>query len=214
MPDTTTAGPAASVPVSPGNPCPFLRALVAQGELPDGNVPLGQITETILRVAHAGDGEPSLPAAAIRAIALIANGLGPLQLAHNAASGVRLGALRGGPLDKQGAGSRILDRNAEVDTTQLARLNDFAGDKTGADGVVERGLDAQDVTRMMDANFERAEGHRRRIDRRLMEGEWPILLKVMGKDGAAGRYLSLVDLQTLFVERKLPQRMLERLGKP
>jgi hypothetical protein len=211
MPDTATAGKGAR-PVSPGNPCPFLRALVAQGQLPDGDVPLGQITQTIVRVAQAGDGEPELPAAAIRAIALIANGLGPLRLVHNAASGVRLAALRGGPLDKQGSGSRILDRHADVDTAQLARLDDFAGDKTDADGQVERGLDAQDLARMMDANFERAADHRRRIDRRLMEGEWPILLKVMGKEGPAGRYLSLADLRRLFVDRKLPQRMLQRLG--
>jgi hypothetical protein len=34
---------------------------------------------------------------------------------------------------------------------------------------------------MMDANFARAAGRRRRIDRRLMNGEWPILLQVMGK---------------------------------
>jgi hypothetical protein len=64
----------------------------------------------------------------------------------------------------------------------------------------------------MDANFERAVDHRRRIDRRLMEGEWPILLKVMGKEGPAGRYLSLADLRCLFVDRKLPQRMQQRLG--
>lgn len=210
MSDSPAVGDGSSS-VSPGNPCPFLRALVAQGQLPDGEASVGDITQTIVRVARAGEGEPALPAPAIRAIALLANGLGPFQLARNALSGVRLDGLRGGPLDKQGAGSRILDRHAQVDAAQLARLEEFAGDKTDAGGQVERGLDALDLQRMMDANFERAAGHRRRIDRRLMEGEWPILLKVMGKEGAAGRYLSLADVRTLFVERRLPQRMRERL---
>lgn len=211
MSDSPAVG-GGSTKVSPGNPCPFLRALVAQGQLPDGEASVGDITRTIVRVARAGDGEPALPAPAIRAIALLANGLGPFQLAHNAVSGVRLDALRGGPLDKQGAGSRILDRHANIDTAQLARLDDFASDKTRVDGEVERGLDAHDLQRMMDANFERAAGQRRRIDRRLMEGEWPILLKVMGQEGKSGRYLSLADVRTLFVERRLPQRMREQLG--
>jgi hypothetical protein len=64
---------------------------------------------------------------------------------------------------------------------------------------------------MMDANFERAAGRRRSIDRRLMDGEWPILLKVMGKQGKTGRYLSLVEVRDLFVERRLPERMSRRL---
>jgi hypothetical protein len=34
---------------------------------------------------------------------------------------------------------------------------------------------------MMDANFARAVGRRRRIDRALMQGEWPILVRGMGK---------------------------------
>ena len=53
---------------------------------------------------------------------------------------------------------------------------------------------------MMDANFARAAGKRRKIDRRLMEGEWPIL-----------RYLSLTELRTLFVDRCLPARITQRL---
>ena len=75
---------------------------------------------------------------------------------------------------------------------------------------------------MMDANFERAEGRRRLIDRKLMDGEWPILLKVMGIEGGKevgkqgekgkqGLYLSLTDVAQLFEERTLPQRMMRRL---
>lgn len=197
--------------VSEGNPCPFLRALVAEGRLPDGTVPLGTLTDTIVRVAAAGEGAPALPPLAIRAIALAANGLGPLQMARNGIRGVRLDELRGGPLDKRGAGSGILDTHARIVEVELARLDEFAGDKVGAEGRTERGLDAADLKRMMDANFARAAGRRRRIDRRLMDGEWPVLLQVMGKPGRDGRYLALDDIRTLFVERRLPQRMRQRL---
>jgi hypothetical protein len=194
-------------PVSSGNPCPFLRALVAQGELPDGTVGIGDLTATIVRVARAGDGAPELPAAAIRAIALSANGLNPLTLVRSAASGTRLNELRGGPLDKKGAGSGILDQDARIAPANLARLDEFASDQVDANGKPERGLTLKDLTRMMDANFERAAGRRRAIDRRLMEGEWPILLRVMGKQGASERYLSVAEVCELFEKRRLPDRM-------
>jgi len=44
-----------------------------------------------------------------------------------------------------------------------------------------------------------------------MESEWPILLEVMGKEGQDGRFLSLKELRTLFVDRKMPRRMMKRL---
>jgi hypothetical protein len=190
--------------VSPNNPCPFLRALVAQGLLPDARAPLGELTRTIVDVARTGDGAPRLPAAAIRAIALMANGLSPLQWTRNGLSGVRLDELRGGPLDKKGAGSAILDREARVDLAELARLDEFAGDKLDANGRMERGLGSDDLKRMMDANFERAAGRRRRID---------ILLQAMGKQGPAGRYLSVAEVRELFVHRRLPERMVRLLGQ-
>jgi hypothetical protein len=193
--------------VSPHNPCPFLRALVAQGVVADDVVAIGELTAAILKTANAGEGQPQLPAAAIRAIALIANGLGPLQVARNGLHGVRLNELRNGPLDKKGAGSGILDASAMVNDAELARLDQFASDKADAQGRTERGLDLAELQRMMDANFERAAGRRRRIDRRLMDGEWPILLKVMGKEGKAGRYLSVQEVRDLFVQRRLPERM-------
>ena len=204
--------------VSPNNPCPFLRALVSQGQLPNGDVSLAEVTRVVVEVAAAGDSKEKLPAAAVVAIALAANGLSPLQLARNALGGVTLNELRNGPLDKKGAGSRILDAKAKVKPAELARLDEFASDKVDADGRTERGLDLAESTRMMDANFERAEGHRRLIDRKLMDGEWPILLKVMGKEGGKkgekgkkGLYLSLKDVAQLFEERTLPQRMMRRL---
>lgn len=198
--------------VSPNNPCPFLRALVSQGMLPDDVVGLGELGKTIVKTAKAGDGSPQLPAAAIRAIALIANGLSPLQLASNGLGGVHLNALRGGPLDKKGVGSGILDEHAQVVETELARLDEFASDQRDANGRAEPGLTLDDLKRMMDANFARAKGRRRVIDRLLMDGEWPILLKVMGKQGKRGRYLSVKEVRQLFVDRRLPQRMSRRLA--
>jgi hypothetical protein len=208
---TTKRGKTPDAPVSPNNPCPFLRALVSQGLLPDQGASLGEVTDTIVKVARHGEGEPKLPAGAIRAIALIANGLGPLQLARNATGGLKLNALRDGPLDKHGAGSSILNAQAEVVEAELKRLDSFASDKVDASGATERGMDLKELTRMMDANFERAKGRRRRIDRRLMDGEWPVLLQVMGKPGRNGRYLSLEDVRRLFQERQLPQRMTARI---
>ncbi len=132
-------------------------------------------------------------------------------MVRNGLGGLRLSELRNGPLDKKGAGSRVLDASARIDTAELARLDDFASDKTDADGHVERGLDLAELRRMMDANFERAAERRRGVDRWLMNGEWPILLKVMGKLGKLGRYLSTTEVRDLFVERRLPERMSRRL---
>jgi hypothetical protein len=64
----------------------------------------------------------------------------------------------------------------------------------------------------MNANFERAKGHRRAIDRKLMEGEWPVLLDIMGKGQGEARYLSVAEVRTLFTERRLPERINARLS--
>ena len=196
-----------ALPVSPGNPCPFLRALVAEGTLADGTEPLDKIAATVVEVARRGEGSPALPSKAVYAIALIANGLGLKSLVRSKRHGVRLNALRGGPLDKKGVGSGILDAQGSVNAQALARLQEFASPKLSKEGTSEPGLGEEEIRAFMDANFKRAAGRRRRIDRALMNGEWPVLLKVMGKDGTGGRYLSLADIQRLFVERRLPERM-------
>lgn len=198
------------IAVSANNPCPFLRALVAEGRLADDTEPLAKVAAVIAETARAGEGSPVLPAAAIYGIAAIANGVGPLSLLRAQRSGLRLNALRGGPLDKQGVGSGILDSKGEVDRQALKRLGTFAREKAAADGSREQGLALSELRAFMDANFERAAGRRRRIDRALMIGEWPVLLKVMGKDGPDGRYLSLADVELLFTKRQLPTRM----GRP
>lgn len=199
--------------VSPNNPCPFLRALVAQGLLDDRGATIGDATEVIERVAATGEGAPSLPSLAIRVIALLANGLGPAALLGNAVEGVRLNKLRNGPFDKQGTGSRILDTRGRVRLAELDRLKEFASAKATPGGRRELGLDAADIEAMMDANAARAGDRLGLLDRQLMSGEWPPLLEVMGKEGANGRYLSLRELRTLFVERRLPARMMKRMGR-
>jgi hypothetical protein len=202
---STISQPAA---VSPNNPCPFLRALVSQGLVPDDKVPLSKIASVVVDVAAKGEGNPKVPGVAVQGVALIANGLGPVQLARNILGGVRLNELRSGPLNKHGSGSGILDENAEINAAQLARLDEFASDKTDTNGKVERGLNIAEITRMMDANFDRAIGRRRAIDRKLMDQEWPVLLKIMGKKGKSGRYLGLKDVANLFIERRFPERMM------
>jgi hypothetical protein len=181
--------------------------------LPDDVASLSEVTEVITRVAKTGEGHPNLPGAAIRAIAAAANGLNPLQVVHNAKGGVQLNALRNGPLDKKGAGSGILDAEANVVAAELDRLAEFASEKVSASGEKERGLDLKELVHMMNENFKRAAGRRRVIDRFLMDGEWPILLKVMGKASANGRYLSVDEVRQLFLERKLPERMMSQLVK-
>jgi len=146
-------------------------------------------------------------------IAMIANGFGPARLARSVRKGAQLDALRGGPLDKRGVGSRVLDATGRIDENELARLDQFAADKIDSSGMVERGLGIDQLRVMMGANFARAAGTRRRIDRALMQGEWPILLRVMGKPSADGLYLSLTELRALFVERQLPSRITLRLAK-
>jgi hypothetical protein len=207
------AAEAGSAPsVSPNNACPFLRALVAGGYISGHVEKLSTIAGTIVAASREAPGETALPERMVYLIAMIANGLRPMRLARSVQMGAQLDSLRGGPLDKRGAGSRILDAAGRIDEGELARLDEFAADRIDASsGAVERGLGIEQLRTMMDANFARAAAGRRWIDRRLMEGEWPVLLRVMGKPSSQGRYLSLSELRTLFVARCLPTRITQRL---
>ena len=174
-------------------------------------VPLSKLSRTI----GAASGEKGLKEkwVGVQAylIALIANGLGPLRLLRSWWSGAELDALRDGPLDKHGSGSRILGVTAGVNESELERLAGFGKDRQDLSGGFERGLTLQEITTYMDANFDRAEGARRPIDRQLMNGEWPVLLRIMGKGAGDERYLSVAEVRTLFVERRLPDRIAARL---
>jgi hypothetical protein len=206
-----SAAPVRPIAVSPNNPCPFLRALVAGGHVGGHLVPLSQLAGTIKMAS----GEQGMKAqlAGIKAylIALIANGLNPSRLLQSWWSGAELDALRDGPLDKHGCSSRILDATAQVSEAELERLAKFGKDRQDPSGGTERGLTTQEIAAYMDDNFKRAEGSRRPIDRKLMDGEWPVLLKIMGKGEDEQRYLSVAEVRTLFVERRLPARIVARL---
>jgi hypothetical protein len=199
--------------VSPNNPCPFLRALVEGGHISGQVEQLSTIADTVVAAGGETPSESRLPKSKVYLIAMIANGFGLVRLVRSVRKGARLDSLRGGPLDKRGVGSRVLDAAGRINENELARLDQFAADKVDSSGMVERGLGIEHLRTMMDANFARAVGKRRRIDRALMQGEWPILLRVMGKTSAGGRYLSLSELRMLFVERRLPRRITQRLEK-
>jgi len=206
--------PSGPIAVSPDNPCPFLRALVAEGFVDGHSVPLSTLSRTI-EVASGEKGlKERLAGLKTYLVALIANGLSPLRLLRSWWSGAELDELRDGPLDKRGSGSRILGATAHVDEAELARLAEFGKDRQDPSGRLERGLTAKEITTYMDANFERAKATRRWIDRQLMNGEWPVLLDIMGKGEGEERYLSVAEVRTLFVEHRLPERIAARLPAP
>jgi hypothetical protein len=214
MPDDrvgTALSDTAQTAVSPNNPCPFLRALVATDVVEGHIVPLSTLSRTI----GAASGEKGLKETSVGVktylVALIANGFGPLRLLRSWWSGAELDALRDGPLDKHGSGSRILGVTAEVNEAELERLAGFGKDRQDPAGGLERGLTLPEITSYMDANFDRAKGARRPIDRQLMDSEWPVLLRIMGKGEGDQRYLSLAEVRTLFLERRLPDRIAARL---
>jgi len=204
--------PVPQTAVSPNNPCPFLRAVVAGGFVDGHVVPLAKLSRTVEAASGEKGLRKKLAGLETRLVALVANGLGPLRLLRSWWSGAELDALRDGPLDKHGSGSRILGVTAEVNETELARLAEFGKDRPDPAGGSERGLTLSEIVTYMDANFERARGKRRWIDRKLMEGEWPVLLRIMGKGEGEGRYLSVAEVRTLFVQRRLPDRIAARLS--
>lgn len=181
--------------VSANNTCPSLRALVASGKLADDREPLARVAAVVAATARAGDGHPVLPRTAIFAIASVASGLGPLSLVDTQWHGLQLNALRGVSwMPRKCRGQRASPRRSPP-----------------ADGSSELGLGLAELRASMDANFARAAGCRRMIDRTLMIGKWPVLLKVMGKAGPDGRYLVLQDIIDLFRQRSFPERMNKRL---
>lgn len=203
----TDAAPAAAV--SPDNPCPFLRALVANGYVGGHIVPLPTIAGTIaLASGETGVGRLKVWLETW-GVALIANGH-PLR---SLTSGAVLDELRNGPLDKHGAGSRILGVDAHVHEDEIARFASFGKDCNDPSGGVERGLTAKEIDTFMAANLERAGDAARWYYPLLMKGEWPVLLKIFGKGEGNARYLSVAEVRTLFIERRFPDRIVARLPK-
>ena len=72
--------PAPEIAVSPNNPCPFLRGLVAGGFVDGHIVPLPKLTRTIEAATGEKGLKQTLAGVEIYLVALIANGLAPLRL--------------------------------------------------------------------------------------------------------------------------------------
>ena len=217
MSDPHAASPAGNdpqIPVSPNNPCPFLRGLVAGGYVGGHIVPLPKLTATIESASGTKGLKQKFVGMETYGVALSANGWSPLRLIKSWWSGAVLDELRNGPLDKHGAGSRILEVDGQVDESEIARLAEFGSDYANPDGGTERGLNSKQITTYMNANFERAKGNQRAIYRLFMQGEWPVLLNILGKGQGDNRYLSVAEVRTLFVERKFPARIVTRLAQP
>ena len=206
MPDTP------QVAVSPNNPCPFLRALVANGYVGGHIVPLSKLREMIEAASGKQGAEKTKAGVATYLIALIANGFAHVPV--SALSGAVLDELRNGPLDKHGAGSRILGVDAEVHLDEIDRLASFGQDCQDPSGGTERGLTAKEIDTFMAANLKRAGDQARWSYPYMMKGEWPVLLDILGKGEGDARYLSVAEVRTLFVDRRLPDRIAERLPKP
>jgi hypothetical protein len=193
--------------VSPNNPCPFLRALVANGYVDGHTVPLGTLTEDI-GLASGKTGMGLIKAKVLTyGIAMIANGH-PLR---SVTSGAILDELRNGPLDKHGAGSRILGVDGRVDEEQIKRFAGFGREYANPDGGTEPGLNAQEIKTFMAENLKRDGDKARWTYPIMMQGEWPVLLDILGKGEGDARYLSVADVRTLFVDRRFPDRIVARL---
>jgi hypothetical protein len=203
---------APQVAVSSNNPCPFLRALVANGYIGGDVVPLSKLCGVIEAASGKQGMEKTKAGIATYLIAVIANGFA--HVPASARSGAVLDELRNGPLDKHGAGSRILDVAAQVHEDEIERLATFGKDCKDPSGGTERGLTAKEIDIFMAANLKRAGDQARWYYPLMMKGEWPVLLDILGKGEGEARYLSVAEVRTLFVDRRLPDRITARLPAP
>ena len=208
---TGSAPGAAPTDVSPDNPCPFLRALVANGYVGGHIVPLSKLSETIGAASGKAGLDESVVELKTWMVAVGANG--PFHIMKSAISGAVLDELRNGPLDKHGAGSRILGVDAHVHEDEITRLGTFGRDRPDGAGGTELGLNAKEIETYMAANMKRAGAEARWYYPMLMKGEWPVLLDIFGKGEGSERYLSVAEVRTLFVEKRFPDRIVARLAK-
>jgi hypothetical protein len=211
MQDSVVPGEAPPIAVSPNNPCPFLRGLVACGFVGGHIVPIPELCNNIKAASGEHGAKEKMVGIETYGVALIANGLNPLRLLKSATSGAVLDELRNGPLDKHGAGSRILDATANVHEDEIDRLATFGKECKDPAGGTERGLTAKEIETFMAANLKRAGDQARWYYPMLMKGEWPVLLNIMGKGEGDELYLSVAEVRMLFVERRFPDRIVARL---
>jgi hypothetical protein len=143
-----------SIQVSPNNPCPFLRGLVGEGFVDGGTVPLRTLSQTIANASGETGLKKTSARIQVRGVALIANGA--CHILQTIFWGAQLNGLRGGPLDKLGAGSRILGVDGRVNEDEIARLAGFGGTYADPDGGTETGLNAAQIQTFMNDNLKRA----------------------------------------------------------
>ena len=194
--------------VSPNNPCPFLRALVANGYVDGHIVPRSKLSETIALASGKKGLAETWAKLETYGVTLVANG------SKTTLAGLVLDELRNGPLDKHGAGSRILGVDARVHEDEIERLATFGQECNNPAGGTERGLTAKQINTYMAANIKRAGDAARFYYPKLMEKEWPVLLDFLGKGEGEDRYLSVAEVRTLIVEHRFPDRVTARLPAP
>ena len=68
------------IAVSPDNPCPFLRAIVAEGYVGGHNVPLATLARTVQAASGKTGFKKMVVGIKTRLVAVIANGLSPFRL--------------------------------------------------------------------------------------------------------------------------------------
>lgn len=117
--------PVPKYPVSPGNPCPILRALVSHGLYNEKKEPIGYATQLLLRFAQSGEGTPSLNPFLAPIILFIANGIGFQPFIDNLflGKGLRINQLRQGPLYKHGVSSRMIDSDGKFVEAEFERYS-------------------------------------------------------------------------------------------
>ena len=105
--DSASGGaPNPEIAVSPDNPCPFLRALVAGGFVDGHIVPLSKLCSAVEAASAEKGLRKKIVGVKTYLVALGANGLNPLRLTRSWWSGAVLDELRDGPLDSAVVGSR------------------------------------------------------------------------------------------------------------
>ena len=201
MHDPTSKPFVPSIEVSPDNPCPFLRGLVGEGFVAGGTVPLNTLSQSIgVRAARPGLGSLG------RGSRLADRHRSPTAPPYpkSICSGAQLDALRSGPLDKLGAGSRILGATAWSTRTRSRALRASAGlHRSGLGGASAASTPPKSPTYMRDEL--QARRQRRALvlpdaDEVRMAGPAEDHRQGQGKD----RYLSVADVRTLFEQRNFP----------
>ena len=209
---TGSAPGAAPTDVSPDNPCPFLRALVANGYVGGHVVPLPKLAETIGRASGKAGLDESVVELKTWMVAVGANG--PFHIMKSAISGAVLDELRNGPLDKHGAGSRILGVDAHVHEDEITRLGTFGKDRPDGAGGTELGLNAKEIETYMAANMKRAGAEARFYYPIADEGRMAGPARHLGQ-GRRRRALSQRRRGQDAVRREtFPDRIVARLAKP